>query len=75
MLSRQDLPTLDRSRYAAAEGLRRGGYVLSDAPGGKPELILLASGSEVGLILEAAERLQQQGLGRALRFHAELGAI
>ena len=62
VLSRQDLPTLDRSRYAAADGLRRGAYVLSDAPGGKPELILLASGSEVGLILAAAERLQQEGV-------------
>jgi len=62
ILSRQDMPTLDRSRYAAADGLRRGAYVLSDAPDGKPELILLASGSEVGLIVAAAERLQQQGI-------------
>ena len=62
VLSRQDLPTLDRSRYAAADGLRRGAYVLSDAADGKPELILLASGSEVSLILAAAERLQAQGI-------------
>ncbi len=62
VLSRQALPTLDRNRYAAADGLRRGAYVLSDAPNGKPELILLASGSEVSLILAAAERLQQQGI-------------
>lgn len=62
VLTRQDLPTLDRSRYADADGLRRGAYVLSDAPNGKPELILLASGSEVGLIVAAAERLQQQGI-------------
>jgi transketolase len=62
VLSRQDLPTLDRTRYGAAEGLRRGAYILSDAPGGKPDLILLASGSEVSLILVAAERLQQQGM-------------
>jgi transketolase len=61
-LTRQDVPTLDRSRYAPAEGLRRGAYVLSDAPDGKPELILLASGSEVGLIVAAAERLQGQGI-------------
>ena len=61
-LSRQDLPTLDRSRFAAADGLRRGGYVLLDAPGGQPELILIASGSEVGLIVAAAERLQAQGI-------------
>jgi transketolase len=62
ILSRQDMPTLDRSRYAAADGLRRGAYVLSDAPEGKPQLILIASGSEVGLIVAAAERLQQQGI-------------
>jgi len=62
VLSRQDLPTLDRSRYAAADGLRRGAYVLSDAADGKSELILLASGSEVSLILAAAERLQAQGI-------------
>jgi transketolase len=60
VLSRQNLPTLDRSRYAAADGLRRGAYVLNDAANGKPDLILIASGSEVGLILAAAERLQQQ---------------
>jgi len=62
VLSRQNLPTLDRSRYAPADGLRRGAYVLLDAPGGKPELILIASGSEVGLIVAAAERLQGQGI-------------
>ena len=63
VLTRQDLPTLDRSRYAAADGLRRGAYVLSDAPNAAmPELILLASGSEVGLIVAAAERLQEQGI-------------
>jgi transketolase len=58
VLSRQNLPTLDRNRYAPAEGLRRGAYVLADAPDGKPELILIASGSEVSLILAAAERLR-----------------
>lgn len=62
VLTRQDLPTLDRNRYAAADGLRQGAYVLSDAPNVKPELILIASGSEVGLIVAAAERLQQQGI-------------
>ena len=62
VLSRQDLPTLDRSRYAPADGLRRGAYVLSDAADGKPALILIASGSEVGLIVAAAERLQAQGI-------------
>jgi transketolase len=62
VLTRQALPTLDRSRYAAADGVRRGAYVLSDAPNGKPELILLASGSEVSLIVAAAERLGDQGV-------------
>jgi transketolase len=62
VLSRQALPTLDRSRYAPADGLRGGAYVLSDAPDGKPELILMASGSEVDLILAAAERLTTEGV-------------
>ena len=61
-LTRQDLPTLDRTRYAPADGLRDGAYILHDAPAGKPELILIASGSEVALIVEAADRLQQQGV-------------
>jgi transketolase len=63
VLSRQALPTLDRSRYGAADGLRRGAYVLCDPPQGQqPRLILLASGSEVGLIVAAAEVLQKQGV-------------
>ena len=61
-LTRQNVPTLDRRRYASADGLRRGAYVLSDAPDGKPALILIASGSEVGLIVEAAEKLQADGI-------------
>ncbi|MBQ4855111.1 transketolase [Rhodanobacter sp. B2A1Ga4] len=61
-LTRQNVPTLDRSHYASADGLRRGAYVLSDAPGGKPSLILLASGSEVGLIVAASEKLQADGI-------------
>jgi len=61
-LSRQDVPTLDRSRYAPADGLRRGAYVLSDARDGKPDLILIASGAEVGLIVAAAERLSAEGI-------------
>jgi len=62
VLSRQNVPTLDRSRCAAAEGLRCGAYVLLDALYAKPALILVASGSEVGLIVAAAERLQAQGV-------------
>ncbi|OOG38937.1 transketolase [Rhodanobacter sp. C05] len=61
-LTRQDLPTLDRTRYASADGVRQGAYVLSDAKDGKPTLILLASGSEVALILAAADQLQAEGV-------------
>ena len=61
-LSRQDVPTLDRARYAGADGLRRGAYVLSDAGDERPALILIAGGSEVSLIVAAAERLQNEGV-------------
>ncbi|HXD41306.1 MAG TPA: transketolase [Ramlibacter sp.] len=61
-LTRQDVPTLDRTRYASAEGLRRGAYVVSDAKDRGPALILIASGSEVGLIVAAAERLAGDGI-------------
>ncbi|HEY6838359.1 MAG TPA: transketolase [Geobacteraceae bacterium] len=56
ILSRQNLPVLDRSRYASAEGVRFGGYILADATG-EPDLILVATGSEVPLVLAAAEAL------------------
>ncbi|GIV62496.1 MAG: transketolase [Rhodothermaceae bacterium] len=59
-LTRQGVPVLDRSRLAPAEGLRRGAYILSDDDG-TPDLILMASGSEVALIVEAAERLRPLG--------------
>ncbi|WP_158881168.1 transketolase [Rhodanobacter sp. L36] len=61
-LSRQNLPVLDRTRYASAEGLRKGAYVLSDAEGGKPQVILIATGSEVSLIVEAADKLRADGV-------------
>jgi len=61
-LSRQPLPTLDRSKYAPAAGLARGAYVLADPPGGKPEVILIASGSEVSLCVNAHEELLAQGI-------------
>jgi len=61
-LTRQDLPTLDRTKFASADGLRKGAYVLSDAKEGKPELVLIATGSEVALIVEAAEKLQAEGV-------------
>jgi transketolase len=62
ILTRQDVPVLDRSKYAAAEGLRRGGYVLADAAGGDPELILIATGSEVALATAAHEKLSSDGV-------------
>jgi transketolase len=60
-LSRQPLPTLDRNKYAAASGLARGAYILADAPGGDPEVILIASGSEVSLAVDAHEKLIAEG--------------
>jgi transketolase len=57
VLSRQPLPTLDRSRYAPASGLARGGYIVADAPGGRPDVILIATGSELAPCLAAAETL------------------
>jgi transketolase len=60
-LSRQKVPTLDRTVLAGADGLRQGAYVLAEASGGAPELIIIASGTEVGLALEARETLESQG--------------
>jgi transketolase len=62
VLSRQALPTLDRSRYAAASGVAKGAYVLADAPGGSPEVILIGTGSEVSLVAQAHEMLVAQGI-------------
>jgi transketolase len=62
VFTRQDVPTLDRTRYASAEGLRRGAYILSDTPGNKPDLILMATGSEVSLIVAAQQKLAEQGV-------------
>jgi transketolase len=61
-LSRQALPTLDRKRYAAASGVARGAYVLGDAPGGKPEVLLIATGSELSLAVAAHEKLLAEGI-------------
>ena len=61
-LSRQPLPTLDRIKYAPASGVARGAYVLADAPNGNPELILIASGSEVILAVDAHETLLAEGI-------------
>ncbi len=62
ILTRQALPTINRSKYAAASGVAKGAYVLADVPGGKPDVLLLASGSEVSLCLEAAEKLKGEGI-------------
>src|SRR5216683_2640409 len=62
VLSRQALPTIDRSKYAAASGVAKGGYVLADAPGGKPELILIGTGSELSLCVSAYEQLNADGI-------------
>jgi transketolase len=61
VLTRQDVPTLDRSRYASAEGLRHGGYVLADCEG-EPQVILIATGSEVQLAISAFEELSADGV-------------
>ena len=62
VLTRQNVPTLDRNQFAAAEGLRRGAYVLVDAPNGKPDLILIGTGSEVPLVVAARQKLLEQKL-------------
>jgi transketolase len=62
VLSRQPLPTLDRTKYAAATGVSRGAYVLADTPGGDPEVILIGSGSEVSVAVDAHEKLVAEGI-------------
>src|SRR5246500_1458724 len=62
ILTRQNLPTFDRKRFAAASGLSKGAYVLADAEDGKPEVLLMATGSEVSLCVEAYEELTRQGV-------------
>ena len=61
ILTRQKVPTLDRQKYGSAEGLHKGAYILSDCAG-KPDILLLATGSEVSLCLESAERLSKEGI-------------
>jgi transketolase len=61
-LTRQALPTLDRAKYGAAAGLAKGGYILADADGGKPQVILIGTGSEVALCIDAYEQLKKDGI-------------
>ena len=62
VLTRQNLPTLDRTKYAAASGTAHGAYVLADAPGGKPDVIIMGTGSELSLCVEAYEKLKTEGI-------------
>lgn len=62
VLTRQKLAFIDRSKYASARGAARGAYVLADAPGGSPEVVLISSGSEVALIVEAQKKLEAEGV-------------
>ena len=62
VLTRQNLPTFDRTKFGAASGTAKGGYVLADALGGKPDVILLGTGSEVALCVEAYEKLKTEGI-------------
>jgi transketolase len=62
VLTRQAMPTFDRTKYGAASGTARGAYILADAPGGKPDVILMGTGSEVSLCVEAYEKLKAEGI-------------
>ncbi|HET7458552.1 MAG TPA: transketolase, partial [Gemmatimonadaceae bacterium] len=62
VLTRQKLGFIDRTKYASAAGLAKGAYVLADAPGGAPQVVLMSSGSEVALVLEAQKRLEAEGI-------------
>jgi transketolase len=62
VLTRQPLPTLDRTKYAPASGTQKGAYILADAPGGKPDVILMGTGSELSLCVDAYEKLKAEGV-------------
>jgi transketolase len=62
VLTRQNIPTLDRTKYAAASGVARGAYILADSPGGQPEVILMGTGSELSLCVDAYEKLKAEGV-------------
>jgi transketolase len=62
VLTRQPVPTFDRTKFGAASGVKRGGYVLAEAEGGKPDVILIGTGSEVSLCVDASEKLKAEGI-------------
>ena len=62
ILTRQPLPTLDRTKYASAAGVAHGAYIVADADGGKPDVILIGTGSEVSLCVDAYEQLKSEGI-------------
>ena len=62
VLSRQDVPTFDRSKYGAAAGAEQGGYILADAEGGNPTVILMATGTELPIVMEAYQQLTAEGV-------------
>jgi transketolase len=62
VLTRQAMPTFDRTKYAPAAGVAKGAYVLADAPGGKPDVILMGTGSELSLCVDAYEKLKTEGI-------------
>jgi transketolase len=62
VLTRQPVPTFDRTKYASASGVAKGAYILADAPDGKPDVILIGTGSEVSLCVTAYEQLKSEGI-------------
>ena len=75
VLTRQNLPTLDRAKYASAAGLQRGGYVLADAPDGQPDVILIGTGSEVSLCVGGVRKALGRGRQGPRGEHAVLGTV
>jgi transketolase len=83
VLTRQPLPTLDRTKYSPASGTAKGGYVLADAANGKPSVILIGTGSEVSLCIDAYEKLKAEGIQARVvsipswgnGFHLRLGTL
>ena len=62
VLTRQAMPTFDRTKYGAASGVAKGAYIFADADGGKPDVILIGTGSEVALCVDAYEKLKTEGI-------------